>query len=156
MRLERTLFGAAVVALVFAGGSLAQQTPEETPKPAEKKQLRVLKDPHEISSFYRSKQESGYLTFSPYGVYPSTSGWNYGPGFKGESGYWRGLYGSYSGFWSGGGYGQYYRNTGRKTPYRRGIGGHGDLFLMAPVLLAPVGPLAGAYFEAPAEMPAMP
>lgn len=156
MKLERMVFG-VVFALALSGGAWAQET-EEAAKPApKKKQVRVLQDPHEISSFYRSKQEgSSYLTFSPYGVYPSTSGWNYGPAIKGESGYWRGLYGSYSGFWSGGGYGQYYRGNRPATPYRRGIGGHGDLFLMAPVLLAPVGPLAGAYYEAPTEMPAMP
>lgn len=158
MRLERTIFGASLVALVFGGGAFAQEATEESSRPAERKtEIRVLNNPYEISSFYRSKQQgSGYLTFSPYGVYPSSSGWNYGRHFKGETGYWRGLYGSYNGFWAGGGYGQYYWQNSRPTPYRRGIGGHGDIFLMAPVLLGPVGPLAGAYYEAPNELPAEP
>ena len=31
--------------------------------------------------------------------------------------------------------------------YRRAIGENGDLFLFAPAILAPVGPLTGVFFD---------
>ena len=63
-----------------------------------------------------------------------------GPERSGGGGY-PGGYG-YSNFWTGG---YAAPRPGLTMGYRRSIGQNGDLFLFAPVFLAPVGPLAGAF-----------
>jgi hypothetical protein len=102
--------------------------------------LRVLENPYDISSFYRS---SDGLLFGPQGGasdrYPI-------------AGFYRQRSGSshygYSQFWTSG-YSDR-RGRGRGTlgiGFRRSIGENGDLFLFAPAILAPVGPLTGVFFD---------
>jgi hypothetical protein len=71
------------------------------------------------------------------------------------AGYYRsqqGYYGyGYAPFWTGGyGYGgRGHGNGNLGIGYRRRIGENGDLFLFAPAILAPVGPLSGIFFSQP-------
>ena len=146
------LAAALLLSLLSAGASSAQEARENTPvEPAEseeaaqpdtRRKIRVLENPYDISSFYRS---SDGLVFGPQGGasdrYPI-------------AGYYRQRSGSshygYSQFWTSGysdrrGYGR-----GRGTlgiGFRRSIGENGDLFLFAPAILAPVGPLTGVFFD---------
>jgi hypothetical protein len=114
----------------------------------------VLNHPYEISSFYRSA-EGGYF-WGP--------GSGYGPGYPANgserypiAGYYRSNAGGYyAPFWTGGygagGYGYGARGHGNGNlglGYRRRIGENGDLFLFAPAILAPVGPLSGIFFSQP-------
>ena len=141
------------VVCVAAGGApaaraqeAAPETPavetdrEETAPPDTRRPLRVLENPYDISSFYRS---SDGLVFGPQGGasdrYPI-------------AGFYRQRSGSshygYSQFWTSG-YSDR-RGRGRGTlgiGFRRSIGENGDLFLFAPAILAPVGPLTGVFFD---------
>ena len=95
---------------------------------APRKKIRVLEDPYQISSFYRSHQGQatvfgyddpvaplGRVSENPYAI----------------AGYYRNRqvsgYG-YSQFWSSG----YGNARGRRFGYGRRIGVHGDLFLIRP------------------------
>jgi hypothetical protein len=116
--------------------------------------LKVLDDPYDISSFYRSsggygrgggflmgdgyERRGGNAYRDPYaiaGYYrgESRGGYSYGPG--------RGNYG-YSQFWVSG-----YSGRSRGLRYRRHIGENGDLFFFAPAILAPVGPLSEVFLS---------
>ena len=106
-------------------------------QPDTRRPLRVLENPYDISSFYRS---SDGLVFGPEGGaserYPI-------------AGFYRQRSGSnrygYSQFWTSG-----YSDRGRGRlgiGFRRAIGENGDLFLFAPAILAPVGPLTGVFFD---------
>src|SRR5687768_1646804 len=101
---------------------------------APRRQIRVLNNPYEIASFYRSNQGSGLFGGDASDRYPI-------------AGFYRaraaGPYG-YSQFWSTG-YGERSRG-GIGLGYRRSIGQNGELYLFAPAFLAPVGPLTGAFF----------
>jgi hypothetical protein len=108
--------------------------------------LKVLDDPYDISSFYRSS-----------GGYGRGGGFLMGDGYERRggnayrdpyaiAGYYRGAgqrsgYG-YSQFWVSG-----YSGRSRGLRYRRHIGENGDLFLFAPAILAPVGPLSEAFLS---------
>jgi hypothetical protein len=111
---------------------------EETARPAPKNRIRVLQHPYDLALFYRSEGSGFYdgasdrypiASFyrsrqtSPYGQFWATG---YGPAY-------------------GPGYGSGDRRG--RSIFRRSIGENGDLFLFAPVLLAPVGPLSGAFLE---------
>jgi hypothetical protein len=122
--------------------------------PEARRPLRVLNNPYEISSFYRSA-EGGYFWGPGYG-YPMG-----GPGYPANgserypiASYYRSPYPSgygYAPFWTGG-YGHGGRGHGHGQlgfGYRRRIGENGDLFLFAPAFLAPVGPLSGIFFSQP-------
>ncbi len=104
--------------------------PPAAPRPT----LRVLRDPYDLASFYRSggSAPEGWagLTRDPaYSIarFYSAEG--------GTSPY------GWSRFWTSG-YGA--RRPAPFAPYRRTIGQNGDLFLVVP-FLAPVGPISGAF-----------
>jgi len=84
-----------------------------------------------LFGFDDAVQPLGRVSENPYniaGYYRSRQG---GSGF----GY------GYSQFWTSG----YGTMRGRRLGYGRRIGANGDLFLIAPTILAPVGPLTGAF-----------
>jgi len=144
----------------------------QEPRPS----LRVLEHPYDIASFYRSNQSGGALMApvdfynlrpSPYG--PPTG---YARGRYPIASYYRSQQGAYFGlqgpvaqnpyaiasyyrssasndvrFWYGG-YGP--RAAGRREGHGRywnSIGENGDLFLMVPTVLAPVGALSAVYYS---------
>ncbi len=116
---------------------------EQEMAPETRRPLRVLTNPYDISSFYRSAE--GGLFFAPEAAgserYPIAGYYRQ----RGGSGY------GYSQFWTGG-YSDRGRGRGRARlgiGYRRAIGENGDLFLFAPAFLAPVGPLTGIFFSEP-------
>jgi hypothetical protein len=145
-----------LAALLMAGGVVAQEAEvEEESQPGPVRTIRVLENPYDIASFYRSSQGR----YDDYPVYPGL-GASYG-GYAAPvdprypiAGYYRqgAAYGSrygYSAFWTNG-----YRSGGIALAgpglahgYRRRIGQNGDLFLLAPTFLAPVGPLSGVFFD---------
>ena len=117
----------------------AEAEGDEATQPETRRPLRVLENPYDISSFYRS---SDGLVFGSEGGaserYPIA-------GFYRQRG-GSSRYG-YSQFWTNG-----YSDRGRGRArlgigYRRAIGENGDLFLFAPAILAPVGPLTGVFFD---------
>lgn len=149
MRIKRTFVTALGVMLV--SGALWAQEPaqvdeesESTP-PESIRKIRVLENPYDIASFYRSSQQRprwgffGYDQEDPYGYvgrYPIAGYYRQRPPNR---------YG-YSRFWTTGyGYGR--TRTGFAVGYGRTIGQNGDLFLLAPTILAPVGPLTGVFYE---------
>jgi hypothetical protein len=121
---------------------------EARPEPALR--LRVLDDPYDISSFYRSSgsgrgfllddgtERGGNAYRDPYSIasyYRGGSRGGYSYGARG------GNYG-YSQFWVSG-----YSGRSRGLRYRRHIGENGDLFFFAPAILAPVGPLSEVFLS---------
>ncbi len=129
----------AVLALALAGGALAQEAEEEQSRPEPARRIKVLQNPYDIASFYRSSQGQDYFGYADplASRYPIASFYRSRQG----GGYFPGGYG-YSAFWTGG---YAAPRPGLTIGYRRSIGQNGDLFLFAPVFLAPVGPLAGAF-----------
>ena len=133
-----------VGAVVHAQGAVPE-TPavpaddEAAAQPETRRHIQVLQNPYDISSFYRS---SDGLVFGHDGGaserYPIAGFYRLGSGSS--------RYG-YSQFWTSG-----YSDRGRGRArlgngYRRAIGENGDLFLFAPAILAPVGPLTGVFFD---------
>jgi hypothetical protein len=93
--------------------------------------IRVLDHPYDIASFYRSRQGSEFYPGSSE-RYPIAS-------------FYRGRQSSpYGQFWA---MGYAARDRRGRSLFRRSIGENGDLYLFAPVVLAPVGPLSGAFLE---------
>ncbi len=139
-----SLLSGAAVARAHAQEPTAPADERERPAAEERTHLQVLQNPYEISSFYRSSQQSavgfGYepMTLSRYPI----------------AGFYRSQHapGTYGMFWTSG-YGNAYatsRGRGRGplgTRRTRALGLNGDLCLFAPTFLAPVGPLTGAFFE---------
>jgi len=128
---------AVVLSLTAVAGVTAQEaTPEPTPEaaaPDTRPQIRVLKNPYEISSFYRS----GESPLGPWAGLPNDPAYRIADFYR--SG--RPAYG-WSAFWTNG------YAAGRPAPlrpFRRSIGENGDLFLVVP-FLATVGPISGAFF----------
>lgn len=125
----------AVLVLSLAGGiARAQEAEDEEARPQPVRKIKVLENPYDIASFYRSNQGGGdYFGLASDSRYPI-------------AGFYRSRqttpYG-YAPFWNHG-YG--YRRGGVVVGYRRRIGENGDLFLFAPTFLAPIGPLNGAFF----------
>ena len=131
-----SLLGAAASAQEATPARAADEVDEAT-APDTRRPLRVLENPSDISSFSRS---SDGLDFGPQGGaserYPIASFYRQ----RGGSGY------GYSQFWTSG-----YSGRRGHAPlaigFRRAIGENGDLFLFAPAILAPVGPLTGVFFD---------
>jgi hypothetical protein len=118
----------------------------------ERPHIQVLQHPYDISSFYRSSQESGTseLGYAPEetgGRYPIASFYRAGSAASGRySRFWT------SGYGSSGTYGTQTHQRGRGQGLigharPRALGLNGDLMLFAPTFLAPVGPLTGVFFE---------
>jgi hypothetical protein len=131
----------AVLVLSLAGGALAQEAEEERARKEPVQKIKVLENPYDIASFYRSSQGSSYFGLMsgdalaaryPIASYYRNHQTNQGGGGYGYSRFWQAGYGPGRGVTMGG--------------YRRSIGENGDLFLFAPTFLAPVGPLSAAYF----------
>lgn len=140
MRKAAGLLGLSLA--LVAGSAWAQEPAEESderrPEPTHK--IRVLENPYDISSFYRSSQEGAYPFF---GAAPE--GQEHSSRYP-IAGYYRSRqsanpYG-YSRFWTSGYSGR--DRGGIFLGYRRRIGENGDLLLFAP-FLAPVGPLTGVF-----------
>ncbi len=138
------LSGAAVARAHAQGPTAPAPVEQDSERTQARTHLQVLQNPYEISSFYRSSQQSavgfGYepMTLSRYPI----------------AGFYRSQHapGTYGMFWTGG-YGRglgMSRTRGRGplgAPRTRALGLNGDLCLFAPTFLAPVGPLTGAFFE---------
>ncbi len=136
----------AVLALAIGGGAWAQEASDDEETRSEPvRRIRVLQNPYDIASFYRSAPSPNYFGYQgpspeyqgPYsvaGFYRSQSSGTYPAPAYGPYAYGR--------FWNSG-----YGRGGVVVGFRRRIGQNGDLFLLAPTFLAPVGPLAGAFFE---------
>ncbi len=154
----KTVLTAAFVALAplaLAPLALAQEKAAEEsqteakaePRPA----IRVLQNPYDISSFYRSGGSAdggwaGLASDPAYGIagfYRSQGGGNSIASFyRSQAGTMRSPYG-WSRFWTNG-YGA--RRPAPLPGFRRSLGQNGDLFLVVP-FLAPVGPISTAFFE---------
>ena len=145
--MRKTMVLAAVAAAVMvAAGASAQESQEpqegvtqEEARPEPARKIRVLEDPYDISSFYRSRQSNRGL----FGYEESQPSGNAYENPYAIAGYYRSrqqrsAYG-YSAFWAGG-----YGDRGMRRGFGRRIGTHGDLFLIAPTILAPIGPLSGS------------
>ena len=144
----KALAAALLLSLLGADAYVgAQEAAPETPAveaedaapPETRRPLRVLENPYDISSFYRS---SDGLVFGAEGG--ASERYPIAGFYRQRSGSSR--YG-YSQFWTSG-----YSDRGRGRArlgigFRRAIGENGDLFLFAPAILAPVGPLTGVFFD---------
>jgi hypothetical protein len=116
--------GALAGLLLAAGGLRAQEAPEvERVRP----HLQVLQDPHDISLYYRAGGAGPSLSETLASRYPIASFYRLQ---RTPSPF------GYSRFWT----------TGYEPRRSYAVGRNGDLFLFAP-FLAPMGPLAGAFWE---------
>lgn len=119
---------------------VAEQEQEDArPEPALR--IRVLQNPYDIASFYRSGGGSGFWQDPGGGA--QRRGNAYQDPYSIASYYRSSQQGSgygYSQFWSSG-----YSGRMRGERYRRHIGENGDLFFFAPAILAPVGPLSEVF-----------
>jgi len=143
---------AALAVLALAAGAAAQEktSGESTAAPAVEAQategvreaprpsIRVLKQPYDISSFYRS----GESPLGPWAGLPNDPAYGIADFYRSHTGGYPGTPHGWSAFWTNG-----YRapRPAPFRPYRRTIGENGDLFLAVP-FLAPVGPISGAFF----------
>jgi hypothetical protein len=120
-----------VLSLVAAGAAAQEAT--EAQEPAPRPAIRVLKNPYDISSFYRS----GESPLGPWAGLPNDPAYRIADFYRSP----RQAYG-WSAFWTNG---YAAPRPAPLRPYRRSIGENGDLFLAVP-FLAPVGPISGAFF----------
>ena len=144
---------AGILGLTALGGvARASQGAEEGQEPEQREpvqKIKVLENPYDLASFYRSSQDQSDMywrpaPYDPYGYFSEAGNSRYPI----ASYYRSGLSpnpGGYSQFWTSG-YSSGYRRSNVVVPYERSIGQNGDLFLMAP-FLAPVGPLTGVFFS---------
>jgi hypothetical protein len=139
--------GMMVVAVGLASVASAQEADGgERPAP-ERREIRVLEHPYDIASFYRS----GGRPYFTYGGIPVEGGFYESLRRRHAGGvasfYRLGAAGRYSQFWQSGYGARPLIAPGRYGPaYRETIGENGDLYLFVP-FLAPMGPLAGAYYR---------
>ena len=149
--MTKTAFLGSLALVLLAGAVGAQENvvPADEPQQDETTQderavdtrpkIRVLENPYDIASYYRSSQ-GGFLDYRPEGSsyqdrYPIASYYRLR-----SSGDRRG----YAPFWTNG----YASSRPRFTVgFRRRIGENGDLFLFAPTFLSPIGPLTDAFFD---------
>jgi hypothetical protein len=122
---------------------------DEATEPDTRPHIQVLQHPYDIASFYRS---SDGLVYGPYGGgsehYPIAGFYRQGGGSGryGYSKFWTHGYSAH--VWGPGGNAQPrgHRGGGMGLGFGRHIGENGDLFLFAPAILGPVGPLTGVFF----------
>ncbi len=148
--MSRTLLMVAVMAV--AQTAVAEETgPADTAKrsPAVAEQsvtpatparpsIRVLRDPYDLASFYRS----GGTAPGGWAGLPDDPSYRIAGFYRSQSGETDGSAYGWSRFWVAG----YGAERPRPLPsYRRTIGENGDLFLVVP-FLAPLGPISGAFF----------
>ena len=126
--------------LAVAGGAQAQEPDEpEEVRTVPAHRIKVLQHPYDIASFYRSSAEPNYFGYQPLpelaSRYPIASF------YRSRQ---QGVPYGYGHFWAGG---YRPRPSGLSIGYGNRLGERGELFLFLPTFLAPVGPLAGAFFE---------
>jgi hypothetical protein len=137
-----------LLAVVVAGSGVAAAQEAEPEAPTPRREIRVLQDPYDIASFYRA----GDRPYYSYGGILGEGGGGFYEGLRARhagiaSFYRQGAGGRYSAFWQGGYGARPQLAPGRYgRAYRETIGENGDLYLFAP-FLAPMGPLAGAYYR---------
>ena len=124
---------AVVLSLTAVAGATAQEAAPEATETDTRSAIRVLKNPYEISSFYRS----GESPLGPWAGLPNDPAYRIADFYRSP----RSAYG-WSAFWTNG---YAAARPAPLRPYRRSIGENGDLFLAVP-FLAPVGPISGAFF----------
>jgi hypothetical protein len=128
----------ALAAALVLGATFAQaqdnsaRDDERSQRREPTRKIRVLQDPYDIASFYRSSQGGGFYE-SASSRHPIASYYRSGGGASPFG---------YSRFWISG---YSASNRGVGLGYRRTIGQNGDLYLLAPTILAPVGPLTDAF-----------
>ncbi len=127
------LAGVLVAVALLSGGAAAQEATPEATETESRPQIRVLKSPYDISSFYRS----GESPLGPWAGLPNDPAYRIADFYRSP----RQAYG-WSAFWTNG---YAAPRPAPLRPYRRSIGENGDLFLAVP-FLAPVGPISGAFF----------
>jgi hypothetical protein len=145
---------AVLACLASSGGAWGQEperpaTEPEAPAGAERPEIRVLRDPYDIASFYRSGGRPYFVYGLPnYGSYSTEGFHEQARGRYPISSYYRqGGGGHYSAFWQSGYGARPLVRPGVYGPaFRETIGENGDLYLFAP-FLAPMGALAGAYYR---------
>jgi hypothetical protein len=142
----RTKLAAVAIAVLAASaaaqekataGSAAARAVDAQPADAPRPAIRVLQQPSDISSFYRS----GESPLGPWAGLPSDPAYRIADFYRAHPGGYPGTPHGWSAFWTSG-----YRAP-RPVPFRpygRTIGENGDLFLAVP-FLAPVGPISGAF-----------
>lgn len=131
----------ALTTVLLPAAAFAQEASSpDTEQADERPQIRVLENPYDLASFYRADggvPANGYSEL--FGRYPIAAHYR---GEASDHGWSR--------FWTNGYSNRYTSTQGRTTvigvDYRRGIGQNGDLFLLAPTFLAPVGPLSDFFF----------
>jgi hypothetical protein len=151
--MTKTAFLGSLALVLLAGAVGAQENtpPADDPQQDEvaqderatdsRPQIKVLGNPYDLASYYRSSQGGGFLDYRPEGSsyqdrYPIASYYRLR-----SSGDRRG----YGPFWTNG-----YSSSRRPrfvVGFRRRIGENGDLFLFAPTFLSPIGPLTDAFFD---------
>lgn len=133
------------LASVLLAAGVSAQAPEVTDENERETQpvhkIRVLENPYDIASFYRSSQGSGGDYFSG----PGPSSYDFSERYP-IAGYYRQRQGR------GFGVAGYYSSAAPRRSrlligYRRSLGRNADLFLVAPTFLAPIGPLSAAFFD---------
>ena len=124
---------AVVLSLTAVVGVTAQETAPEAAETDTRPAIRVLKNPYDISSFYRS----GESPLGPWAGLPNDPAYRIADFYRSP----RPAYG-WSAFWTNG---YAAPRPAPLRPYRRSIGENGDLFLAVP-FLASVGPISGAFF----------
>jgi len=142
----KTLKLVAGLALALVAGAARAQEPadsqeppgsteDEAVRPGPRLRIRVLRNPYDLASFYRSAGPDSRTPFDFSDRYPIASFYRAGGAVHPRG---------YSRFWTTG-----YEGRGASGEvYRRRIGENGDLFLLAPTFLAPLGPLTGALLDA--------
>jgi hypothetical protein len=135
MKATKMMLLAGLVLGLAAVTTRAQEPAEdEEARPEPVRKIRVLENPYDIASFYRSHEDDYF------GLQAAGTGERYPiAGFYRQSG-GRGY--GYSRFWTSGYSGR--SRGGMMLGYRRRIGDNGDIYLLAP-FLAPVGPLTGIF-----------
>lgn len=142
MRMKAALAGLGMV--LWAGAAFAQEpaAPAAEAEEAGREEvlkIRVLDNPYDIASFYRSRQAETYGYFGPRAGTPDYAGrYPIASYYRQRSG---ASFDGVSPFWARG----YPNQAGIALALRRRIGENGELFLFAPTFLAPIGPLTGVF-----------
>lgn len=138
----RSLGLMAGLTLALCGSPVRAQEPasqpearaeDEAPRSEPRLRIRVLRHPYDLASFYRGSAPGSQSPFDSSDRYPIASFYRSGQAAHAEG---------YSRFWTSG-----YSGRGAFGMYGRRIGAYGDLFLLAPTFLAPMGTLTGAFSE---------
>jgi len=135
------LIASLAAAFALAAAVVAQEPADSEPGPVADEEgalrtepqlrIRVLRHPYDLASFYRSAGPSAGSPFEFSDRYPIASFYRAGGGVHPRG---------YSRFWATG-----YSSSGDGNAYRRRIGENGDLFLLAPTFLGPLGPLTASF-----------